>query len=36
MSNRTVYLILAAVILVIIAITIVAASPDEHPIRFGP
>ena len=36
MSNRQVYLILAAVILVVIAITIVTASPDEHPIRFGP
>jgi hypothetical protein len=36
MSNRQVYLILAAFILVVIAITIVTASPDEHPIKFGP
>jgi flagellin-like protein len=35
-SNRTVYPIFAAIVLVVIAITIIAASPDEHPIRFGP
>lgn len=36
MSNRTVYLILVGMILVVIAVTIVTASPDEHPIKFGP
>jgi hypothetical protein len=36
MSNRLVALILAAIIVVVIAITIVTASPDQHPIKFGP
>ena len=36
MSNRQVYLILAAIILAIIVITIITASPDGHQIKFGP
>ena len=36
MSNRTVFLILAGMIVVVIAIAVIAAAPDSHPIKFGP
>jgi hypothetical protein len=35
-SNRQIYLILAAIILAVAIVAIVTASPDEHPIKFGP
>jgi hypothetical protein len=36
MSNRTVDLIIAVIVLVLVGSTVVAASPDEHPLKFGP
>jgi len=36
MSNRRVALLPAAIILVVIVIAVIAASPDAHPIRLGP
>jgi hypothetical protein len=36
MSNRTDFLISAGILLVVIAVAVLTASPDSHPIKVGP
>jgi hypothetical protein len=36
MSNRQVFALMALILLIAAGVTIITASPDSHPIRFGP
>jgi hypothetical protein len=36
MSNRRVFLAIAILVLFVTIVTVITASPDEHPLKFGP